>query len=98
VASVGGNILSLTRAADSEAKVIGMLADRLGIDSTEANETLKFHSGLLSALVAAVRKSPSIGYGIADAYRSAKRYDEADALERLAITSEEKLKEREAIS
>lgn len=94
VASMNNNILSLTRAADSELRVISTLMDRLGIDSTEVPEALRSNDALRLALVRAIRNEPEIGRSVADAFRRDHRDHEADELEQVADRSEQRLKER----
>lgn len=92
VASLNGNALALTRVADSEAKVLALLFDRLGVESTEVPDVLRSGDALRLALVRAIRDEPEIGRSVAEAFRRDHRDQEADELEHVADLAEQRMK------
>jgi DNA-binding CsgD family transcriptional regulator len=98
VAAVNNNILSLTRAADSELRIITTLIDKLGITNIEIADDLRITEALVRAVASLTRQQPEIGKRVAIELRKAGMAEIARSFDTFAGFAEDRMKEHEALS
>lgn len=98
VASLNGNILGLTRASDSELRVLVTLIDKLGITNTEVAEDLRNTEGLVRAVASLTNAQPEIGKAVAAELAKSGFVELSSSFMSYANAAKSRIQEREVAS